>query len=104
MNATQLIDLYRKLEAHVAGSFRIFEEFPLNKEFFVQDVGMVRLVDYCLSYDFEAYSTPVWMVFGIEGDLYKIDGYADSYGNSSWEFSGGFRKVEKNTKGVITYD
>lgn len=75
---------YNWLERHVAGHFRLFEEFPTKVEFDVVGLGKVEVYDYHLNYDFENEMNIVWMVFKINGKLFKVNGSKDSYGGSDW--------------------
>lgn len=73
------------LTRHVAGHFRLFEEFPTKVEFDVVGLGKVEVFDYHLNSYFENEHNPVWMVFKINGKFYKIEGSKDSYGGSDWD-------------------
>jgi hypothetical protein len=72
------------LTRHVAGHFRLFEEFPTKVEFDVVGIGEVEVFDYHLSYSFENEYNAVWMVFKINDKLFKIHGAKDSYGGTDW--------------------
>lgn len=72
------------LTRHVAGHFRLFEEFPTKVEFDVVGVGKVQILDNYLGYNFESESNPVWMVFQFNDDLFKVEGSKDSYGGTYW--------------------
>lgn len=92
------LEIKTALDRHVGGVFRLLEEFPQGVPFWVVELGVVTLVDHDLNHDFDWDSNPVWMVFKIDGSLYKITGYKDSYGGSSW--TGEFRKVSESTETV----
>ena len=92
--------IYPALEKHVAGYFRIFEEFPTGVEFYVATLGRVTILDNELAYNFENEHNEVWMVFQIEENLFKVTGSKDSYGNSYWKNE--FIKVKKKEK--VTYE
>jgi hypothetical protein len=77
----------------------MFEDFRKDTEFIVHGLGRVKLVDYNLNSNFENENNPVWMVFDIEGTLYKVTGSKSSYGNSDWY--GDFTQVEK--KEIVEY-
>jgi hypothetical protein len=91
--------IYTALEKHVAGYIWIFEGFPWNVAFPVANLGDVTLVDAKLHHNFEDESTPVWMVFSVEGELWKLVGFKDSYGGSSWNTE--LKKVKKRE--VVEY-
>lgn len=92
--------VYDYLERHVAGHFRLFEEFPTNVEFEVVGLGKCKLLDTHLAYNFEDAASKVWMVFELNGTLMKIEGYKDSYGGSDWDRT--FKPVRK--KEVVTFE
>jgi hypothetical protein len=91
---------YNWLERHVAGFFRLFENFPLKVEFGVVGLGKVEVHDHDLTSYFENEYNPVWMVFQINGEFYKIEGSKDSYGGSEWNQY--LTKVKKKEK--VTYE
>lgn len=86
-------NIYQALEEHVGGVFRLFEEFPTKVDFPVVGLGDVQVYDHQLMSYFENEYNPVWMVFLINGELYKIEGSKDSYGGSNWNQT--FTKVKK---------
>lgn len=73
------------LTRHVAGVFRLFENFPTQVEFDVVGLGKVEVYDHDLKSYFENEYNPVWMVFKINGKLFKLEGKKDSYGGSDWD-------------------
>lgn len=73
------------LTRHVAGHFRLFENFPTQVEFEVAGLGNVEVYDHDLRSYFENEYNPVWMVFKINGKLFKLEGSKDSYGGSEWD-------------------
>jgi hypothetical protein len=73
------------LTRHVAGLFRLFEQFPTKVEFDVVGIGKVEVYDHDLTSYFENEYNPVWMVFKINGKLFKLEGSKDSYGGSEWD-------------------
>lgn len=89
------------LTRHVAGHFRLFEEFPIKVDFDVVGIGTVSIDSRHLNYEFEYESSPVWMVFKIGGLFYKVEGTKDSYGGSSWGRT--FKRVTKRETVVYEY-
>lgn len=91
---------YEYLDRHLAGRFNILEEFAWNVAFPVKGLGDVKIIDAHLGYSFEDEYNQVWMVFEIDGALYKVQGWKTSYGTSDWEST--FTEVKKKEK--VTYD
>ncbi len=101
------VELLTALTRHVAGVFRLFEDFPEHTPFYVHvpgwDVVTVEIVDKNLKYSFEAAESDVYMVFKVDDlNFYRIDGYKDSYGGSEW--SNRLTKVTTRVKVVYVYE
>lgn len=86
------IDYYEFLSHHVAGLFRLLEQFPDNVMFHVTGIGTVTKVHQDLTSEFEYSSNPVFMVFEVEETEHhdittrwiRFDGTKNSYGGSTW--------------------
>lgn len=88
------------LTKHVTGDFSLFERFRQNIEFVVDGIGKCKILDADLNHDFEYAKNDVWMVFELNGSLFKIEGTKSSYGTSSWNRN--MYPVRKKEK--VTYD